>query len=272
MLPRRDRQRRAEGAGDAAHLRARGLPARPLRRRGVVLPSGWDDGRLHRAAHDRDGRRRRAPAGGRRRRRRLGPRRGARGVPAEARRARGGDRPGREGARAGESLDARQLRLVHVQPRASVRGARSRGRDGAERRDHRRRGGRRRLRPARRLPRAWPAGERRRLGRPHPALGPTVPTLGVCLGHQAIVEAFGGEVGQAKALLHGKASTIAHDGQGVFAGLPADGRGRPLPLPRRDRGPGRARGHLAHRRRRGDGRAPRAICRSRASSFTRRAC
>ena len=37
-------------------------------------------------------------------------------------------------------------------------------------------------------------------------LGPRMPTLGVCLGHQAIVEAFGGEVGQAKALLHGKAS------------------------------------------------------------------
>ncbi|HEX5799982.1 MAG TPA: anthranilate synthase component II, partial [Gaiellaceae bacterium] len=36
-------------------------------------------------------------------------------------------------------------------------------------------------------------------------LGPEVPTLGVCLGHQAIVEAFGGEVGQARALLHGKA-------------------------------------------------------------------
>ena len=51
-------------------------------------------------------------------------------------------------------------------------------------------------------------------------LGPRVPTLGVCLGHQAIVEAFGGEVGQAKALLHGKASEIEHDGKGVFAGLP----------------------------------------------------
>jgi anthranilate synthase/aminodeoxychorismate synthase-like glutamine amidotransferase len=54
------------------------------------------------------------------------------------------------------------------------------------------------------------------------ALGPTMPTLGVCLGHQAIVEAFGGTVGHAKALLHGKASTIAHDGLGVYAGLPAD--------------------------------------------------
>jgi anthranilate synthase/aminodeoxychorismate synthase-like glutamine amidotransferase len=51
-------------------------------------------------------------------------------------------------------------------------------------------------------------------------LGPRVPTLGVCLGHQAIVEAFGGEVGQAKALLHGKASSVDHDGKGVFAGLP----------------------------------------------------
>ncbi len=54
------------------------------------------------------------------------------------------------------------------------------------------------------------------------ALGPTTPTLGVCLGHQAIVEAFGGTVGQAKELLHGKASTISHDGLGVYAGLPAD--------------------------------------------------
>jgi anthranilate synthase component 2 len=52
-------------------------------------------------------------------------------------------------------------------------------------------------------------------------LGPRVPTLGVCLGHQAIVEAFGGEVGQAQALLHGKSSPVEHDGRGVFTGLPA---------------------------------------------------
>ncbi len=51
-------------------------------------------------------------------------------------------------------------------------------------------------------------------------LGPRIPTLGVCLGHQAIVEAFGGEVGQAQRLIHGKASTVEHDGRGVFAGLP----------------------------------------------------
>ena len=51
-------------------------------------------------------------------------------------------------------------------------------------------------------------------------LGPRVPTLGVCLGHQAIVEAFGGEVGQARRLLHGKASPVSHDGRGIFEGLP----------------------------------------------------
>lgn len=47
-----------------------------------------------------------------------------------------------------------------------------------------------------------------------------VRTLGVCLGHQAVVEAFGGEVGRAQRLLHGKTSVIEHDGRGVFAGLP----------------------------------------------------
>ena len=47
-----------------------------------------------------------------------------------------------------------------------------------------------------------------------------VPTLGVCLGHQAIVEAFGGEIGPARRLVHGKASAVHHDGRGLFAGLP----------------------------------------------------
>ena len=49
-----------------------------------------------------------------------------------------------------------------------------------------------------------------------------VPTLGVCLGHQAIVEAFGGEIGPARRLVHGKATVVTHDGRGIFAGLPAD--------------------------------------------------
>ena len=46
------------------------------------------------------------------------------------------------------------------------------------------------------------------------------PILGVCLGHQAIGEAFGGEVIRAHTLMHGKTSAVEHDGKGVFAGLP----------------------------------------------------
>jgi anthranilate synthase component II len=53
-------------------------------------------------------------------------------------------------------------------------------------------------------------------------LGRKVPVLGVCLGHQAIVEAFGGEIGFAKRLVHGKASPVRHDGRGIFAGLPEE--------------------------------------------------
>jgi anthranilate synthase component II len=49
-----------------------------------------------------------------------------------------------------------------------------------------------------------------------------VPTLGVCLGHQAIVEAFGGTIGVARELVHGKACTVRHDGRGLFAGLPEE--------------------------------------------------
>ena len=46
-----------------------------------------------------------------------------------------------------------------------------------------------------------------------------LPIIGICLGHQAIVEAYGGYVGQAGEILHGKASSIEHDGQAMFAGL-----------------------------------------------------
>ncbi|UAY98275.1 gamma-glutamyl-gamma-aminobutyrate hydrolase family protein [Dickeya dadantii] len=54
-----------------------------------------------------------------------------------------------------------------------------------------------------------------------------LPIIGICLGHQAIVEAYGGHVGQAGEILHGKASSVEHDGQAMFSGLPS-----PLPVAR----------------------------------------
>jgi len=50
-------------------------------------------------------------------------------------------------------------------------------------------------------------------------LGPRVPIFGVCLGHQAIGYAFGGDVGRAPVLMHGKVSSVHHDGRGVFSGV-----------------------------------------------------
>jgi anthranilate synthase/aminodeoxychorismate synthase-like glutamine amidotransferase len=57
--------------------------------------------------------------------------------------------------------------------------------------------------------------------------GATVPILGVCLGHQAIGEAYGGRVVRAGRVMHGKTSPILHDGSGLFDGLPS-----PLPVMR----------------------------------------
>lgn len=54
-----------------------------------------------------------------------------------------------------------------------------------------------------------------------------LPIIGICLGHQAIVEAYGGHVGQAGEILHGKASAVTHDDSAMFAGLP-----NPLPVAR----------------------------------------
>jgi len=53
------------------------------------------------------------------------------------------------------------------------------------------------------------------------SMGPHTPILGVCLGHQAIAEAFGGVVARAPELMHGKASRVIHDGAGVLSGLPS---------------------------------------------------
>ncbi|WP_332899703.1 anthranilate synthase component II [Haladaptatus sp. CMSO5] len=51
-------------------------------------------------------------------------------------------------------------------------------------------------------------------------MSPDIPTLGVCLGLEAAVYEYGGEIGRAPFPVHGKASAITHDGQGVFSGLP----------------------------------------------------
>jgi anthranilate synthase/aminodeoxychorismate synthase-like glutamine amidotransferase len=50
--------------------------------------------------------------------------------------------------------------------------------------------------------------------------GKTIPTLGVCLGHQAIGEAYGGRVVRARTLMHGKTSRVTHDGKGMFKNIP----------------------------------------------------
>ena len=51
-------------------------------------------------------------------------------------------------------------------------------------------------------------------------LGPRIPILGVCLGHQSIGQVYGGKVLRAGRIMHGKTSQIRHEGKGVFAGLP----------------------------------------------------
>jgi len=52
-------------------------------------------------------------------------------------------------------------------------------------------------------------------------LGPTLPTLGVCLGHQCLGEAFGGTVRRASTVMHGKVSAVSHNQQSVFRGIPS---------------------------------------------------
>ncbi len=59
-------------------------------------------------------------------------------------------------------------------------------------------------------------------------LGPRIPILGVCLGHQAIGAAYGGEIVRARRPMHGKTSSIIHQGRSIFTGLPSPFDGHPL--------------------------------------------
>ena len=108
----------------------------------------------------------------------------------------------------------------------------------------------------------------------HAAAEAGMPVLGVCLGHQAIAEAFGAVVVRAPELLHGKTSQVVHEGAGVLAGLPVAVHRDPLPLARRRPGhrARRARGHRATRRRGSSWRCGTASCRSRACSSTPSRC
>ena len=85
-----------------------------------------------------------------------------------------------------------------------------------------------------------------------------MPVLGVCLGHQCIGQVYGGDVVRAPHVMHGKTSTITHDGRGVFAGVAEPVHRDALPLTGRRRAIGarRARGHGRERGRARDGTAP----------------
>ena len=159
----------------------------------------------------------------------------------------------------------RQLRLVHLQPRPVPGRARRRDRGRPQRQGDGRRAARATARASGRS-RPVPARRPRRGSRSRPRAAsprPGSPTLGVCLGHQSMVEAFGGEVIQGDPV-HGKDAEISHDGRSIFAGLPDPLLVGPLPLAdRRARPARRARAHLDLRRRRDGGPSPRAAGRGR---------
>ena len=167
----------------------------------------------------------------------------------------------------------RQLRLVHLQPRAGVRGAGCRRHGLSQRRDHGRRGAR---------ARADAPGDLPGPGRPEDAgvsldmiaaFAGKLPILGVCLGHQSIVQQQGGEIVRAERLMHGKTSMVKHDGKSIFEGFHSRSRWaaitRSVPNTIRCRTRSMSRPRRIAARSWACGTRP---CRSKACSFTRKAC
>ena len=196
-----------------------GASARRLRGRGRLLAPRWHARHLHRNQDARAQGRGRAPAGGCGDRRRLGAGARARRMPEEARGARARDRAcgGAAVILLIDNYDSFTYNLAHMfgELGAEIVVRRNDEID-ADEAD--------RLRPSHLVVSPGPgrppaAGETLAILR---RLTPRTPTLGVCLGHQAIVEAFGGEVGHARQLVHGKATMVRNDGLGLFRGLPVE--------------------------------------------------
>ena len=219
---RRDAVRRAEGARDGDHRRARARQARGLRRRRRLALLPRPARHLHLHPHGRGQGRRRARAGRRRHRRRRAPGLRVRGVAREGARRGARDRAGRAAGGLGmkvlvvDNYDSFTYNLVqylgelgaelHVvrNDAASVDELAAGGWDRAV------------VSPGPCTPNE--AGISVEVMRRLPEAG--VPTLGVCLGHQSLAQAFGGTVVR-HVPVHGKATEIDHDGTGLFAGLPA---------------------------------------------------
>ena len=118
------------------------------------------------------------------------------------------------------AFDDRQLRQLHLQPRAVFAGVGRGGEGGAQRRADGRRDRTARAGADRGFARPVHAERGRRVDRGDRTPRRRVPILGVCLGHQSIGQAYGGDVVRAGRIMHGKTSRIRHEGKGVFAGLP----------------------------------------------------
>ena len=167
----------------------------------------------------------------------------------------------------------RQLRLVHVQPRPPVRGARRRGGRAPERRDRRGRGGAAGALPPRRLARPREAGGLRRDRRDRPPARADDARRSACASAtRRSSRPSAARSARRSELVHGKASAVVarrpRDLRRPPAGLP----GRPLPLARGDRGARGARGLGDDRGRRGDGRPPPRAAASTACSSTPSRC